>query len=140
MKNEERIREHLKTYRAKNGKTQKEMAELLGVSYVTYQEMERGVVKSLKVLNKIKEKTGYNTQETMYGNDVIKGNADVGQELNRLIELSIKHEAEIEVLRLLVVNILAVQKGKESALVEEEVIQAMRMRSDRLFDEYSKKR
>ena len=140
MKNEERIREHLKTYRAKNGKTQKEMAELLGVSYVTYQEMERGVVKSLKVLNKIKEKTGYNTQETMYGNDVITGNADVGQELNRLIELSIKHEAEIEVLRLLVVNILAVQRGKEFPSVEEEVIQAMRMRSDRLFDEYSKKR
>lgn len=73
-------------------------------------------------------------------NKTITGNADVGEELNRLIELSIKHEAEIEVLRLLIVNILAVQRGKEFPSVEEEVIQAMRMRSDRLFDEYSKKK
>lgn len=78
--------------------------------------------------------------ETNDVSSVIKGQADVGQELNRLIELSIKHEAEIEVLRVLIVSILAVQKGKESPLVEEEVIQAMKMRADRLFYEYSKKK
>jgi DNA-binding XRE family transcriptional regulator len=57
--------EHLKAYRAKHGKSQKEMAAFIGVSYRTYQDMEtQGIVKKLDVLNKLKEKTGFvNTQE-----------------------------------------------------------------------------
>lgn len=47
--------------------TQKEMAAYIGVAYVTYQEMETsGVVKKLSGLKKIKEKTGFDTQEIMY--------------------------------------------------------------------------
>jgi DNA-binding XRE family transcriptional regulator len=140
LKTEDKIREHLKIFRAQSGKTQKQMAAYLGVSYVTYQEMEKGIVKSVKGLNLLKEKTGFRTQENEYNKETVERKADVGQELNRLIELSIKHEAEIEVLRVLIVSILAVQKGKESPLVEEEVIQAMKMRADRLFYEYSKKK
>lgn len=63
---EEKIREHLLSYRAKHNKTQKGMADLLDVSTVTYQEMEKGIVRSIKGLNKLKEKTGFRTQETVY--------------------------------------------------------------------------
>lgn len=137
MKIEERIQDHLKAYRAKNGKSQKEMAAYLGVSYVTYQEMERGIVKSVKNFNKIKDKTGFNsdTQETVYEKE-----GDVGNELNRLIELSIKHEATLDVLRLSVEGILADLKGKSLALVSGELQQAIRMRADKLYDEFLKKK
>jgi transcriptional regulator with XRE-family HTH domain len=65
MKMEDKIIEHLKTYRAKHGKTQKEMAALMHVSYRTYQDMETlGIVKKIDALNRLKELTGFkSTQE-----------------------------------------------------------------------------
>jgi len=71
--------------------------------------------------------------------DVIKGQAFIGDELNRLIELSIKNEATLDVLQLLIESILAEQKGKSIALVSEEVQQAIKMRVDRRFDERLKR-
>ena len=96
-----------------------------------------------KKMNEIPEEILEKAQqllETKNVSQTIEKQADVGDELNRLIELSIKHEASLDVLQLLIVNILAVQKGKEPAIVNEEVIQAIKMRADRLFDEYAKKK
>lgn len=114
---------------------QTEFANLVGYSRIHL----------FKKMNEIPKSILDKAEKLLETNDVpnettVKRKASVDDELNRLIELSIKHEAEIEVLRLLIVNILAVQRGKEFPSVEEEVIQAMRMRSDRLFDEYSKKK
>lgn len=72
--------------------------------------------------------------------NTIEGKAVVGDELNRLIELSIKHEATLDVLRLSVEGILADLKGKSLALVSGELQQAIKMRADKLYDEFSKKR
>lgn len=114
---------------------QTEFANLVGYSRIHL----------FKKMNEIPKSILDKAEKLLETNDVpnettVKRKASVDDELNRLIELSIKHEAEIEVLRLLIVNILAVQRGKEFPSVEEEVIQAMKMRADRLFDEYSKKK
>ena len=76
MKIEEKIRVHLKSYKALHGKTQKEMAEIIGVSYATYQALENGIVKTLDVLNKLKATTGFN-EKNVYnsgfaGEEIIK--------------------------------------------------------------------
>lgn len=55
----ERIKQYLIQYRKTHKKTQKEMAEFLGVSYVTYQNMERGDIKKIESLNVLKEKIGF---------------------------------------------------------------------------------
>lgn len=65
---EERIIAHLAQFRAKNKKSQKEMAVLLGVSYATYQEIEQGIIKKLDTLRKLKEKTGFSPETGIHVN------------------------------------------------------------------------
>lgn len=72
--------------------------------------------------------------------NTITRQADVGEELNRLIELSIRHEATLDVLRLTIESILADLKGRSISLVNEELQEAIKMRADRLFAEFSKKK
>lgn len=61
MNIEEKIRNHLATYRHTHGiKSQKEMARIIGISYTTYQELEKGIVKKVDTLNKLKASTGFN--------------------------------------------------------------------------------
>jgi len=122
--------------------SQEEMAKEIGVSQQVLSNAETG--KAKKIDPRIVE---YLTRLIVNKNmgptktNVIKdGNGDAGEQLNRLIELSIKHDATLEVLRLLIENILADLKGKSIALVSEEVQQAIKMRADRLFDEFLKKR
>lgn len=69
--------------------------------------------------------------------DVINDQADLAKQVNRLIELSIKHEATLDVLRVSIESILADMKGRSVALVSEEILEAIKKRADRLFDEYS---
>lgn len=43
------------------------MAAIVGVSYVTYQEIEKGIIKKTDYLKKLKENTGFDsTQKNMY--------------------------------------------------------------------------
>jgi DNA-binding XRE family transcriptional regulator len=103
LKAEDKIREHLKAYRAKMGKTQKEMAEYLGVSYVTYQEMEKGIVKSVKVLNILKDKTGYasSTKQNMYDDETIYiKDKDLHEFTGDRVELIAAMRAAIKILTL----------------------------------------
>src|SRR5690348_13692017 len=69
--------------------------------------------------------------------NVVTRQADVGEEVNRLIELSIRHEATLDVLRLTIESILADLKGRSISLVNEELQEAIKMRADRLFAEFS---
>ena len=57
---EEKIKKFLADYRQKNGKTQKEMAQFIGVSYATYQDMEKGIIRKIDGFNKLKAATGFN--------------------------------------------------------------------------------
>jgi hypothetical protein len=72
--------------------------------------------------------------------DVISKSGDAGEEISRLIELSIKHQAALDVLQLVIEDIVASVKDKSIALVSDEIHEAVKNRADRLYDEYSKKR
>lgn len=44
------------------------MAQIIGVSYATYQQMEKGIIKKAEGFEKLKKTTGFSsTQENMYG-------------------------------------------------------------------------
>jgi predicted DNA-binding transcriptional regulator AlpA len=71
---------------------------------------------------------------------VISKEGDAGKELERLIQLSIQHEAKLDVFQLLIESILGDLKGKSIAIISAEIQEAIKRRADILFDEYSKKR
>jgi hypothetical protein len=114
---------------------QSEFAKAVGFSRIhLFNKMEEIPPKIIDKAKKLLETKG------VPSNTILKGEADVGDELNRLIELSIRHEATLDVLRLSIESILADTKGRALALVSEELQEAIKKRADRLFDEYSKKR
>jgi hypothetical protein len=114
---------------------QSEFAKAVGFSRIhLFNKMEEIPPKIIDKAKKLLETKG------VPNNTILKGEADVGDELNRLIELSIRHEATLDVLRLSIESILADTKGRALALVSEELQEAIKKRADRLFDEYSKKR
>lgn len=116
---------------------QAEFAKAVGLSRVhLFNKMEEIPKSVLDKAEKLLETNNVSNNT----NNVINPKAPLDPELNRLIELSIKHGAALEVLQLLVESILAVQRGTSIALVSEEVQTAIKMRADRRFDEYSKKK
>lgn len=131
--------------RASKKMSQGGMAEEIGISQQVFSLAETGKAKKIdpKIVEyvtriRVEKDKGKNKKATIKynGGDV----EDVERELNRLIELSIKHEATLDVLRVSIESILADLKGKSIALVSEEVQQAIKLRTDRLFDEFEKKR
>lgn len=111
---ENKISEHLKSYRAKHDKTQEQMAKIIGVSTVTYQEMEKGIVKSFKNFNKIKNKTGFtgDTQESIYS-------AKIEEEKPKIIVVEDSPARSLEyIIRLLSkVDILFSNEAEKTAMI-----------------------
>jgi DNA-binding XRE family transcriptional regulator len=67
LQREEEIKDHLAAYRQTTGKTQKQMAAHIGVAYATYQQMEKGIIKTPEAFQKFVERTDFHpTQDSMY--------------------------------------------------------------------------
>lgn len=67
----------------------------------------------------------------------IKG--ELNDKMSFVIEKLINHQATLNVLRVVAEGISASQKGMEPALVSSQILQAIDVESDRLFDLFSKK-
>ena len=131
MKVEEKIRNHLKSYKAVHGKTQKEMAEIIGISYATYQGLEKGVVKTLDVLNKLKATTGFN-EKNVYGSGL------AGEEIVKLKKEIIELRAFINVLLPVVSKLSAKEEEQKFETRFGELQKATDVEYDRLYKRYLK--
>ena len=91
------IKAHLAAYRKETGLTQKQMYPVLGVSYATYQALEKGIINTIDVLDKLVEKTGLVvTYKSMY--DSKKENIETTRERELSDKLISRLEKEIEIL------------------------------------------
>lgn len=131
MKIEEKIRAHLAAYKKAHNKTQKEMAELIGIAYSTYQDLEKGIVRTVGVLNKLKLTTGFN-EKNVYSQGL------AGDEIVKLRVEIIKINSFINVFLPIISRLSAKDEMKmfETKLLE--LQKATDGEYDRLYKEYLK--
>jgi DNA-binding XRE family transcriptional regulator len=137
---ENKISEHLKSYRAKHDKTQEQMAKIIGVSTVTYQEMEKGIVKSLKNFNKIKNKTGFtgDTQESIYSSKEEEEKPKiivVEDSPARSLEYIIRLLSKVDILFSIEAEKTAVLTGQDAQAVLDKMNKAAQAKADILYNE-----
>lgn len=129
MKTEDKIKAHLAAYKSTHSKTQKEMAALIGISYATYQDLEKGIVRTVSVLNKLKSATGFN-EKNLYS----KGFA--GEELVKMKKEIMELRAFVNVLLPTISTLSAKDERKTFETKFGELQKATDVEYDRLYREY----